>query len=49
MENLHKVPVIVISASRDGGEIAMGAGADQFITKPFDMNQLAISIEHAIY
>ncbi|PTR00105.1 response regulator receiver domain-containing protein [Mucilaginibacter yixingensis] len=34
------LPVIVISASRDGKTIAMNAGATDFIAKPFDLDQL---------
>ena len=34
------LPVIVISASNDGKAIAMGAGASDFIPKPFDLDLL---------
>lgn len=34
------LPVIVISASRDGKQIAKEAGATDFIAKPFDMDEL---------
>ena len=34
------LPVIVISASRDGREIATNAGATDFLAKPFDMDEL---------
>ncbi len=34
------IPIIVISASNDGKEIAERAGADDFIGKPFDIDTL---------
>lgn len=34
------LPVMVISASGDGKTIAMNAGANDFIPKPFDLDQL---------
>lgn len=34
------LPVIVISASRDGAEIAKDAGATDFLAKPFDVDDL---------
>ena len=34
------LPVLVISASTDGKDIAMNAGANDFIPKPFDLDQL---------
>lgn len=34
------LPVMVISASGDGRSIAMNAGADDFMAKPFDLDQL---------
>ncbi|MFD0765128.1 PleD family two-component system response regulator [Mucilaginibacter lutimaris] len=34
------LPVIVISASGDGKTIAMNAGANDFLAKPFDLDQL---------
>lgn len=39
------LPVIVISASRDGKEIADHAQATAFIAKPFDYDQLLETIE----
>lgn len=38
-ENQH-LPVIVISASREGEHIAAEAGADDFLAKPFDLDML---------
>ncbi len=34
------IPVIMISANKDAKQIAKEAGADDFITKPFQMNDL---------
>ncbi|MES2266997.1 MAG: response regulator [Bacteroidota bacterium] len=36
----RNLPVIVISASREGERIANEAGASGFIAKPFDLDQL---------
>jgi len=42
------IPVIMISASRDIKESAMDAGADDFLAKPFEMNDLLKKIEDLI-
>ncbi len=34
------IPIIMISANKDTAQIAQKAGADDFITKPFDMQEL---------
>lgn len=34
------LPVIVISASRDGEAVAMESGATAFLAKPFDLSEL---------
>lgn len=34
------LPVIIISASSDGKEIAYNAGANDYLAKPFDINEL---------
>lgn len=39
------IPVIMISASRDIKESAMAAGADDFLAKPFEMDELLRKIE----
>lgn len=44
-ENTKQLPVIVISASRDGKEIALDAGATDFVAKPFDIDELLHKIE----
>ena len=40
------IPVIMISASRDIRESAMAAGADDFLAKPFEMDELLRKIAH---
>jgi DNA-binding response OmpR family regulator len=45
-ENITKnIPVIMISASRDIKDSAMAAGADDFLAKPFEMDELIKKIE----
>jgi len=39
------IPVIMISASRDIKQSAIDAGADDFLAKPFEMNDLLKKIE----
>ncbi len=34
------VPIVMISAHPDGREMAMSAGADGFLAKPFDIDEL---------
>jgi DNA-binding response OmpR family regulator len=41
-----KIPVIMISASRDIEESAIAAGADDFLAKPFEMNELLEKIKN---
>ncbi|WP_461453299.1 response regulator [Mucilaginibacter sp.] len=40
-----KIPIIMISASRDIRQSAMDAGANDFLAKPFEMNELLQKIE----
>ncbi|WP_231460173.1 MULTISPECIES: response regulator [unclassified Pedobacter] len=44
-EAYKHLPVLVISASRDGETIAMDAGASGFLAKPFDIDGLLGKIE----
>lgn len=44
----HELPVIVISASRDGQQIAVDAGANDFMAKPFDLDLLLEKIQHYV-
>ena len=46
--DLQSIPVMMISASRDVTQSAMDAGADAFLAKPFDMDQLISRIEHLL-
>lgn len=39
------IPVIMFSANRDTKEIAMQAGANGFISKPFDLSELLSLVE----
>src|ERR1700759_1488163 len=41
----EQLPVIVISASRDGEAIARQAGASEFVAKPFDLELLIEKIK----
>lgn len=45
-ETTRNIPVIMISASRDIKESAMAAGADDFLAKPFEMNELLGKIKN---
>ena len=38
------LPVIMISAHPNAREICIGAGADEFMAKPFDMDELMLKI-----
>lgn len=39
------IPVIMVSANQDTEKIALEAGANDFISKPFDMDELLEKIE----
>lgn len=41
----HHLPVIVISASREGQTIAAEAGADDYVAKPFDLELLLSKVK----
>ncbi|GAA3964475.1 response regulator [Mucilaginibacter dorajii] len=40
LESTKNIPVIMISASRDVKDSAIAAGADDFLAKPFEMDEL---------
>lgn len=42
------IPVIMYSASSDGAEIARKCGANDFIAKPFNMDDLELKIKQTI-
>ncbi|MFD1255979.1 response regulator [Mucilaginibacter terrae] len=44
-EQLKQIPIVVISASKDGKEIAYAAGADDFLEKPYDLDALIDIVE----
>lgn len=44
-KEIKDLPVIVLSASVDGSDIAEDAGANAFIAKPFDMNDLISKVK----
>lgn len=46
--DFNDLPVIIFSASMDGAEIAERANANAFLSKPFDMVQLASVVEEII-
>jgi DNA-binding response OmpR family regulator len=39
-EETKNIPVIIFSANKDTAEIAKQIGADNYLTKPFDIDQL---------
>ena len=43
-ETLSHVPVIMISAHPNAREICINAGADDFVSKPFDMEEMLAKI-----
>jgi DNA-binding response OmpR family regulator len=47
----HKkdIPVIMFSANKDGAAIAREAGAEDFIAKPFEMDELLEKIKNVVY
>lgn len=45
---LKHIPVIMISASKDINKSAYESGADDFLPKPFDMDQLIDRIEQQL-
>ncbi len=47
-KELEHLPVIILSASVDGNEIASNAGADGFIAKPFDMDEVSMKIQNVL-
>lgn len=40
------IPVIMISANKDTEKLSKQAGADDFIAKPFEMQELLEKVEH---
>lgn len=46
--NKNKMPIVVISASQDGKEVALKAGADQYLEKPFDIDRLVGCLQEVL-
>jgi DNA-binding response OmpR family regulator len=44
-EATHSIPIIFLSANKDTGKMARDAGADDFLSKPFDMKDLLALVE----
>lgn len=44
-----KLPVIMISGHSDGRNISVECGADGFLAKPFDLNEVANYIRRFVY
>lgn len=42
------IPIIMISAHPNAKEICLEAGADEFISKPFDMQDILSKIDHLV-
>ncbi|KAA0127273.1 response regulator [Chryseobacterium sp. SN22] len=47
-KEVRSLPIMVMSASRDGEGIAFEAGADRFISKPFDIGAFVSKVEELI-
>jgi len=47
-EEIKNLPVIVLSASANGDDIAHDAGANSFVAKPFDMDDLILKIKDLV-
>ncbi|KFF00526.1 histidine kinase [Chryseobacterium formosense] len=48
-ESIKKLPVIVLSASVDGSDIAEDAGANDFVAKPFNLDDIINKIKVFLY
>ena len=47
-KDIEALPVIILSASVDGNDIAHKAGADNFISKPFELDHLANVVKEVL-
>ncbi len=47
-ESTSRIPIVLISASKDIEHSAMDAGADDFLAKPFEINDLLEKIERHV-
>ncbi len=48
-EETREIPILLCSANRDGERIAREAGADGFIAKPFDMDDLLATVARHLH
>lgn len=46
---IETLPILVLSASVDGADIAKDLGADGFIAKPFDLDAITNTIERILH
>ena len=46
---LTGIPIVIFSATGEGKQRAMQAGADCFVTKPFDIDELLTTIDHCLH
>ncbi|MFD0940209.1 response regulator [Pedobacter boryungensis] len=46
---LEKIPVILVSAEPDVHELAYGCGANGYINKPFEINNLLTKVKEFLY
>ncbi|GGH10840.1 response regulator [Sphingobacterium alkalisoli] len=47
-EDMKETFILCISASRDGKDIALEAGANTFLPKPFDLDEILAIVEKAL-
>ncbi|MDR0266136.1 MAG: response regulator [Sphingobacterium sp.] len=47
-DTISALPIIVLSASVDGAAVANAMGADGFIAKPFDLDDIKLNIDRMI-
>lgn len=48
-ELTRDIPIIMVSANKDTQQMAKESGADDFITKPFEMKYLLSKVEKYVY
>lgn len=47
-EATRRLPIIMFSASRDAEPVALAAGADDFLSKPFELQRVLDAVERHI-